>query len=294
MDGGRLPMAFPPRLVRLRSLGDSVIHTNDTFTSQLLAISARDGTELSAILERPTGPQKGTLVACHCFTCSKNIKVLVRLCRSLAARGWNCLRFDARGIGQSGGDFASSDFDSACRDLEDIAKWLADQGLPADFVFGHSFGGLVGTLTAWESTALPARGVITLASPSTPARLAGTLDRLSGDIATAGRGQVAIGVGRFWVDRTMTENFRSIDYPGRLTAARPTSSVRSHLLIHSLVDETVPYEHVERWLELLRSAGLTDVSHYTLPAANHLITMDPRTVEEIVDLIDHWCTARKT
>lgn len=275
-------------------MGDFVINTSDLFTSQLLSIPARDGTELSAILEEPTGPRRGTLVACHCFTCSKNIKVLVRLCRGLAARGWACLRFDARGIGQSGGDFASSDFDSACRDLEDVSQWLASRGLPIDFVFGHSFGGLVGTLTAWESRQLPARGVITLASPSTPARLAGTLDRLSSDIARSGRGQVAIGVGRFWVDRSMTENFRSVDYPGRLAAARPSSTVHSHLLIHSLADETVPYEHAGLWLKLLHTAGLADVSLYTLPAANHLITVDPATVEEIIGLIDHWCAARMT
>ncbi|MCA9107135.1 MAG: hypothetical protein KDA83_17075, partial [Planctomycetales bacterium] len=66
------------------------------------------GHELVGILERPTGPVRFQAVAAHCFTCTKDLKTLVKLSRELVRRGIAVFRFDFTGLGESQGDFSTS------------------------------------------------------------------------------------------------------------------------------------------------------------------------------------------
>lgn len=50
------------------------------------------------------------IIFCHCFTCSKETITTFRLSRLLAEQGYGVLRFDFTGLGNSEGDFATSNF----------------------------------------------------------------------------------------------------------------------------------------------------------------------------------------
>ena len=83
-----------------------------------------DGVRLRGILHIPAEPAKGAIVLSHCFTCSKDYKVLAWLGRILAEEGYSALRFDFPGLGESEGDFSRTTLSSNVNDLMRAVEWL--------------------------------------------------------------------------------------------------------------------------------------------------------------------------
>jgi len=52
----------------------------------------------------------------HCFTCSKDLKAIVRISRVLAEGGIAVLRYDYTGLGDSHGEFQQTNFTTTCLD----------------------------------------------------------------------------------------------------------------------------------------------------------------------------------
>ena len=75
------------------------------------------GIALAGLLHRPQKGNGGVLVLSHCFTCSKDYKLMAWLARHLSEWGWVVLRFDFRGLGHSEGDFATSTLSDDVADL---------------------------------------------------------------------------------------------------------------------------------------------------------------------------------
>src|SRR3954454_23957629 len=93
-------------------------------SSVTLRFAATQGHELAARLELPPGTPRAYALFAHCFTCSKDSKAAVYLSQALAGRGIAVLRFDFTGLGQSGGEFAESNFSSNVGDLLAAASYL--------------------------------------------------------------------------------------------------------------------------------------------------------------------------
>jgi uncharacterized protein len=256
------------------------------------------GASLAAIVESPESDVRGTIVMAHCFTCSKDLKSMVRLSRRLVELGWQVCRFDFTGIGQSSGDFAATNFDTNIEDLATVIASLAQIDIAIDFLFGHSFGGATSILLANEHRSRltkSMRGVITLAAPSDTSHLADILEHMNPEIMTVGRGTVEIGGKPFTIDRQMLENFRATKYADRLLASRSTSDhLVSHLLIQSMVDQTVGVEHAYELHRLLSEPTVKqlDTSLYLLPKADHLLMTNAADIEHVAGVIDGWCEQR--
>lgn len=64
------------------------------------------------------------------------------LARVLADAGWASLRFDKRGVGESGGDYLSTGFYDELEDATSALHWLSAQPTTAGGVvpIGHSLG----------------------------------------------------------------------------------------------------------------------------------------------------------
>jgi alpha/beta superfamily hydrolase len=99
------------------------------------------GYPLAARLEMPTGTPSAFALFTHCFTCSKDYKAVVRISRELARSGIAVCRFDFTGLGESGGDFAETNFSSNLEDLVAAADYLRREHRAPQLLIGHSLGG---------------------------------------------------------------------------------------------------------------------------------------------------------
>jgi putative redox protein len=102
----------------------------------------------------------------HCFTCSNDTLTSFRVSRGLAAQGVGVLRFDLTGLGDSGGEFADSNFTTMVEDIVSAADFLQREYTAPVALIGHSMGGTASLLAARRIDTC--KTVVTLASPSQP------------------------------------------------------------------------------------------------------------------------------
>jgi putative redox protein len=109
---------------------------------QKFDIPGPGGQTLSALLDLPAD---GKLVAyalfAHCFTCSKDLKAIYHISRTLTRERIGVLRFDFTGLGESGGNFADTSLLSNVEDLVAAAEFLSSRFEGPRLLIGHSFGG---------------------------------------------------------------------------------------------------------------------------------------------------------
>jgi uncharacterized OsmC-like protein/pimeloyl-ACP methyl ester carboxylesterase len=131
------------------------------------------GVPLAGRLDRPEGETVAWALFAHCFTCSKDLRSAGLICRELTARGIAVLRFDFTGLGESGGDFAASNFTSNVEDIVAAAEFLRRRGQAPALLVGHSLGGAAVLAAAPH---LPeAAAVATIGAPGETAHLGRTL-----------------------------------------------------------------------------------------------------------------------
>nr|MDT0525113.1 alpha/beta fold hydrolase [Streptomyces sp. DSM 41633] len=99
------------------------------------------GPTLAGVIDRPDGPVRGWGVFSHGFTLGKDSPASSRICKQLAADGIGMLRFDALGLGDSGGDWGDGSFTVKVNDVIKACTFMAERGTPAEILIGHSWGG---------------------------------------------------------------------------------------------------------------------------------------------------------
>lgn len=244
---------------------------------------------LAGILEIPATDTRGWILFSHCFTCSKDLKAIVRISRGLADCGWGVLRYDFSGLGGSDGDFADTNFTTNCEDLLSASDFLGAKHHAPRFLIGHSFGGAASLAMAQR---LPnVTGVIAIAAPSDTFHLADLLIKMDPAIASDGIGTVNIGGQSLKIRKQMIEDFRKHDLQSSVRELQ-----KPILVFHSPNDETVGFHHALRNTryhqptkadEYLNSIPRTLVA---LPGSNHLLTNSQRDIPLIVAIADAWCT----
>src|SRR2546422_2419217 len=115
---------------------------------QKLHFANKRGIELAAILDSPDNAAASYAILCHCFTCSKDLKAYRNIDLSLTASGIGVLRFDFRGIGESGGDFSDTNFTTTVEDVLSASDFLAGNYKAPKLIIGHSLGGLAAIAAA--------------------------------------------------------------------------------------------------------------------------------------------------
>lgn len=234
------------------------------------------GAHLAGRLELPVGPARAFAPFAHCFTCSKDSFAAARISRALAERGIAVLRFDFTGLGESGGDFASTNFSSNVADLVAAADLLRQRFQAPRLLIGHSLGGAAVLKAAREVP--EAVAVVSLAAPCDPGHLLHLFaDRLP-EIEQAGVAEVAIAGRRFTISRQFLEDLRAQSMAEAIAGLN-----RPLLILHDPDDPVVPFENAERIYALARHPK----SLVALPGAGHLV----RAREDaayVADLIAAW------
>jgi uncharacterized OsmC-like protein/fermentation-respiration switch protein FrsA (DUF1100 family) len=232
------------------------------------------GAPLVGRLESPEGlPPAAYALFAHCFTCSKDLKSAGVICRELTARGIAVLRFDFTGIGESGGEFAASNFSSNVGDLVAAAEFLRGTRRAPALLIGHSLGG---TAMLAAAPRIPeAAAIATIGAPSDTAALLHKLaPRLEGDEANLDLG----GPRPVRIRRQLLDDLAADHLHGVVAHLR-----KPLLLFHSPVDRVVGIEHAERLFLEARHPK----SFVSLGTADHLLS-EPRDAAHCGRVLGAW------
>lgn len=252
--------------------------------SQRVSFQAAAGHNLQGIIDLPNtddfpgGPRAYGLFS-HCFTCTKDLKAIVKISRALAKSGIAILRFDFTGLGESGGDFSESNFDTNRADIQSAVNWMKQEHSGPQLLIGHSLGGaaMIGMAPKIES----AQALVTIASPSDTHHLVGVLLKKNPAIGSTGQGEVEIGGRTYLMKQQLLDNLKSHDIHADLQNMR-----LPHLIFHSREDETLAYWHAEDMLK--HSAGAKAL--ITLPGSDHLLVNQKEDVGYVAKMIESWAS----
>ena len=235
------------------------------------------GRELSGRLERAAGRRRGAVLFAHCFTCGKAALPAVRISRALAGRGFDVLRFDFAGLGESEGDFADTTFCSNVEDLEAAARAMTEAGCAPDVLVGHSLGGAAVIAAA---ASLPSvRAVATIGAPADLEHLLGLLGEALPKIEADGLAEVGLGgVRPARVGRGFVNALRSHDLAEDVRALG-----RPYLVLQAPQDRIVAAENGLRLFSLAQGAR----SYVSLDGADHLLS-DPAHVAYAAEVLCAW------
>lgn len=258
--------------------GGRNMHTEPLPRPQPVRFDNARGQPLAGVLHKPAGEARAYAVFVACFTCSKDIPVAVRLARALAQHGFGVLRFDLTGLGESGGSFNETNFESEVDDVLRAAAWLDAHAQAPRLLVGHSLGGAA----VLEAAArLPeVRAVTTI---GTPATLNHITDLLHGETEKRhpdGGLTATIGGQRF----TFAPHFLDT-----LTRYSPTQAAarlnRAYLVMHAPADSIVPYSQAHA----LFDAAAEPRAFVSLDDTDHLLRRQAD-VDYCADLISAWAS----
>ena len=238
------------------------------------------GDTLAARLDLPVDATPiSYAIFAHCFTCTKNIKAAGNISRALTGEGIAVLRFDFTGLGESGGDFANTNFSSNVGDLVAAAEFLKDHDRAPSILIGHSLGGAAVFQAA--SRIPSAVAVATIGAPSDPGHLFGNLREARTRIETDGQAEVSIAGRTFKIKKQLLEDIKQTNME---TAIRKLN--RALLIFHSPADEIVGIDNAAKIFQAARHPK----SFISLDRADHLLS-DSRDSKYVGSLI--WAWARK-
>jgi alpha-beta hydrolase superfamily lysophospholipase len=118
-----------------------------------LTLQNRKGLEIVGVLEKPSGEIKGTCVVQHGWGGYKDKPTVQAMKDAFLEAGFQTFNFDTtHSYGESDGDFEKSTLGSFWEDLEDVTKWVQEQGwfIGPLALTGHSKGGYAVTRYAEE------------------------------------------------------------------------------------------------------------------------------------------------
>ena len=115
---------------------------------QQVYFNNQQGEKIAGTLHLPKRPDGCGVVFGHCFTCSRNTRIIREICNELAARDVLALRFDFSGNGQSEGEFSASNYSKQITEMQTAAEVIAEKGARRIGLAGHSMGAVIAVLTA--------------------------------------------------------------------------------------------------------------------------------------------------
>jgi len=215
--------------------------------------------KVSGILEMPEGEALGVALFAHCFTCSKDLRVVREIAKRLTEERIGVLRFDFTGLGESEGAFHATSFATNLDDLRAASGYLASAVGPPAMLIGHSLGGAAVLAAAPEMGSV--RCVATIGAPAEASHVRHLVAGASfGDDGTA---EVSIGGRPFRIGE---------DFVKDLEARDSTAHIRdlgaALMVMHSPVDRVVGIDNAER----IYGAARHPKSFVSLDQADHLLS----------------------
>lgn len=230
--------------------------------SRKIEFDGSQNEKLSARMDEPEeGITRGAVLFAHCFTCSKNLRAVGHISRTLTEHGMGVFRFDFTGLGESEGDFADTNFSSNIEDLKAAADYMEQQWSTPRMLMGHSLGGAAVLQAAHRISSVEA--VITVGAPCNPEHVTHHLVDKMDEIEKKGEARINLAGRVFTIkkqflddlsEQKMNEVIRNLD--------------RALLIFHSPVDQTVGIDNAAHIYKLAKHPK----SFISLDDADHLLT----------------------
>ncbi|MFV8783461.1 alpha/beta hydrolase [Microbulbifer sp. SA54] len=247
-------------------------------TRRKVTFTNRRGLRLSGILEIPGATPRGFAIFAPCFTCGKDVLAASRIARRLGELGLSVLRFDFTGIGDSEGDFSTTNFSDNVEDLKSAARFLREEYQPATLLIGHSLGGAAVLAAAGE---IPeTRAVATIATPTHPSHVLKQFAHALDTINEQGHALVHLSGRPFVIQKQFVEDVRENQADMNIrNLGRPL------LIYHSRKDQVV---------SISEAAALFDLAQYPksficLEDADHLLSARKDAIY-VADTLAAWAT----
>lgn len=200
---------------------------------------------------------------------------------TLGRRGIAVLRFDDRGIGESGGSFVGSTSADFAEDVRSLVRWLrARPDIDPDriFLLGHSEGGLIAPMVAAGDARLA--GIVLMAGPAQKGR---DVLRYQQRFAVAGDSSLRTQAQRdsaMRVIEAQTDTLGMRDkWMGFFFTHDPLATARRVkvpvLIAQGATDRQVTADQAETLAAALRAGGNRDVTVKVFADRNHLFLPDP-------------------
>lgn len=227
-----------------------------------LRIPADGAHTLAAQLDSPSdGLPIAYAVFAHCFTCTKNLKSVGKISQSLVEAGIAVLRFDFTGIGDSGGDFSETGFETNISDLIAVAGYLEQEYQAPALLIGHSLGGAAVIEAA--SVISSCKAIATIAAPYEPGDVAQKFLHKRQDVEQHGFSEINIGGVTF---KITSRFFDAINIASLENTLRTLN--KALLVMHSVADETVDISHATK----IFTAATHPKSFVSLDDMDHLMS----------------------
>lgn len=247
-----------------------------TVTSERISFPGTNG-ELSGTLEQPAnGALRGVAIFAHCFACGRNALAASRIARHFAAHGIATLRFDFAGIGESEGAFERTGLVSNADDIVAATEALAERGLTATVLVGHSYGGAAAIAAAHRLPSLT--HVVTVGAPHDVAHVIDSIGVSRTELEKNGSADFTLFGRKLAIGRQFVEQASNAAQHERLAGLS-----QSLLVLHSPEDEIVPFSEGER---IFAEAG-GNKSFVSLEGIDHLAS-SAGAVDRISSVIAAW------
>jgi len=244
--------------------------------TQRLDFDGSQGAKLSARLDLPDIPVRAYAIFAHCFTCSKDLHATKRIAKELSEKGIAVLRFDFTGLGNSDGDFASTNFSSNQQDLLIAADHLRQNFEAPSLLIGHSLGGAAVLSVAGDIPEVKA--VATLGAPAEAEHVVHNFGAKLDEITDKGSATVNLGGREFSIHKQFIEDLRNNHVLQRVASLKLPV-----LVMYSPVDQTVGVENAAKIFQ----AAKHPKSFVSLDHADHLVSRDEDAIF-IANIISSW------
>lgn len=245
-------------------------------TSNKVSFENLQGETLAGVLEIPAGVVRGYALFAHCFTCSKNTLAATWISRALADQGIAVLRFDFTGLGESQGDFSSTNFSSNLQDILVAAHYLQQYYAAPTLLIGHSLGGAAVLAVAHQ---LPdVKAIVTIAAPATAAHIRHLFSDSYRELQQQPTVLVNLGGRNFTIRRQFIDDLEQYNTVEHIQALN-----KALLVFHSPVDDTVSIDEAGR----IYSAARHPKSFVSLDHADHLLT-NPDDSHYVAQVLSAW------
>ncbi len=245
--------------------------------SQKISFLNLQGHRLEGRLDLPTtNPPKAYALYAHCFTCTKEIHIAHRLSNLLATQNIAVLRFDFTGLGESEGDFASSNFTTNVEDIKAAALFLRQNYQPAQLIIGHSLGGTAALVATSQLDEI--QGVVTLNSPYRPVHVMHHFESEKTRILNTGISDISIDGRTFQIKKQFLDDLEKYN----MTEILPNLKA-ALLIMHAPEDKIVNIYNAGSLFALAKHPK----SFISLDQADHLISKG-EDARYIASLIYPW------